>query len=78
MKIGDKVRSGFDHMLIYPSMVVDSNCFSEDGSIISIDKSPSSVYPIVVELTAHAMPNAYKDSPCNNVSFNENELVLCK
>lgn len=78
MKIGDKVRPCFDHMLVFPTMISDGNCYSEVGSIVDIDGSISAVYPIIVELTTHAMPDAYKYNSCYNVVFNENELVLCK
>lgn len=77
MKIGDKVRVGFDHMFIYPTMISDDNCHSEVGSIVGIDVNPHTIYPIIVELTTHAMPDAYRYGSCYNVSFRECELVLC-
>lgn len=76
MKVGDKVRACFDHMIISSSTINDGNCFGEVGVVVGIDTAYT-LYPIAVEFSRHNIPGMYKYKTCNTIGFKECELVLC-
>lgn len=77
MKVGDKVRAGFDHMVVSASTISVGFVFGEVGTIIGVSVKDD-VYPIIVEFSVQRIPSVYKYYvTCNNVSFKECELVLC-